>query len=160
MTRHFYSVGYGLVVKPSAYSEFDKEQPSAIFFRQHHTDFSASISLSFLPQREGEKAGIMLFQNEKFCVSFSVAMLDDKPSVIVECTENSRVIVASMPLPPALYSSQLSLRIDGRGGYADFYWSPDGKEWQALAVGVDVTNLSTQKAGGFVGTMISLFACN
>ena len=70
------------------------------------------------------------------------------------------MIIASMPLPPALYSSQLSLRIDGRGGYADFYWSPDGKEWQTLAVGVDVTNLSTQKAGGFVGTMISLFACN
>ena len=160
MTRHFYSVGNGLVVKPSAYSEFDKGQPSAIFFRQHHTDFSASISLSFLPQREGEKAGMMLFQNEKFCVSFSVAMLDDKPYVIVERTENSRVIIASMPLPPALYSSQLSLRIDGRGGYADFYWSPDGKEWQALAVGVDVTHLSTQKAGGFVGTMISLFACN
>ena len=86
MTRHFYSVGNGLVVKPSAYSEFDKGQPSAIFFRQHHTDFSASISLSFLPQREGEKAGMMLFQNEKFCVSFSVAMLDDKPSVIVERT--------------------------------------------------------------------------
>lgn len=60
MTRHFYSVGNGLVVKPSAYSEFDKEQPSAIFFRQHHTDFSASISLSFLPQREGEKAGIFV----------------------------------------------------------------------------------------------------
>ncbi|MBS7283792.1 MAG: hypothetical protein KIG93_11245, partial [Prevotella sp.] len=34
----------------------------------------------------------------------------------------------------------------------------EGGDWQLLAKGVDASNLSTQKSGGFIGACIGLYA--
>ena len=39
-----------------------------------------------------------------------------------------------------------------------FTYGPDAKNTTVAAENVDVTNLSTAKAGGFVGTIIGLYA--
>ena len=40
----------------------------------------------------------------------------------------------------------------------DFYYAEEGGSWQLLAKGVDASNLSTQKSGGFLGACIGLYA--
>jgi alpha-N-arabinofuranosidase len=50
------------------------------------------------------------------------------------------------------------LRIDARGGRYDFWYGTRENEWTPLITNADGTVLSTQVAGGFVGTMLGLYA--
>ncbi len=56
-------------------------------------------------------------------------------------------------------SASLRLKILGdEGRYAFAYDSGDGRGWQTLKGDVDGTVLSTDRAGGFVGTLLGPFA--
>ncbi|MEE1458725.1 MAG: hypothetical protein U0K51_04530, partial [Segatella copri] len=48
--------------------------------------------------------------------------------------------------------------VEGHDRYYDFYYAEEGGSWQLLAKGVDASNLSTQKSGGFLGACIGLYA--
>ena len=52
----------------------------------------------------------------------------------------------------------LKLKISVRGPEIDFYQAPAGGTWQPVALGEDGTILSTEKAGGFVGTLLGVYA--
>nr|WP_010218040.1 hypothetical protein [Sphingomonas sp. PAMC 26621] len=58
---------------------------------------------------------------------------------------------------PITVSGPFRFRISAHGGRYDLAYSVR-KAWVTLAANVDATNLSTDKAGGFVGTMIGPFA--
>jgi alpha-N-arabinofuranosidase len=51
------------------------------------------------------------------------------------------------------------LRISGDGGAYTFHYDA-GQGWQRLTAPDDATFLSTEKAGGFVGTVIGPYARN
>ena len=57
------------------------------------------------------------------------------------------VTVATMPVA----AGPIRLRIHARGGRYDFDYAVKAQSWQSAARDVDGTNLSTAKAGGFVG---------
>jgi len=48
--------------------------------------------------------------------------------------------------------------VDGKAGICDFQYSFAGEKWITMLVNTDATNLSTQKAGGFIGTCIGFYA--
>ncbi len=50
------------------------------------------------------------------------------------------------------------LKIISYGRYYDFQYSSDGNNWITMAANADGVNLSTRKAGGFLGTCIGLYA--
>ena len=52
----------------------------------------------------------------------------------------------------------MQLRIHARGGLYDFDYAVKPGQWVPVAHDVDATNLSTAKAGGFVGTLIGPYA--
>jgi alpha-N-arabinofuranosidase len=53
----------------------------------------------------------------------------------------------------------LRLKIDGdEGAYGFAFDAGDGRGWQSLARDIDGTVLSTDRAGGFVGTLLGPFA--
>lgn len=52
----------------------------------------------------------------------------------------------------------LYLKIRGRGGLYEFSYATKPDEWTLLQGNVDGTILSTNVAGGFVGTMLGLYA--
>jgi alpha-N-arabinofuranosidase len=52
----------------------------------------------------------------------------------------------------------LKLKIAGDGGAYSFAWDADGKGWRWLRRGDDATILSTDVAGGFVGTVLGPYA--
>lgn len=153
----FYSFGDepGLTICPLANTIYDSQSPSAIFVRQKHSDFTAETWLDFEPKDERALAGMALFQNEEYNIVLGKTLIKNRPAVRLLRTEKTTVTIASAPLHG---EGPLRLKVVGRGRYADFYFAEGRGEWQLLAQGVDVVNLSTRRAGGFVGNFIALYA--
>jgi xylan 1,4-beta-xylosidase len=135
-------------------------QPSFIGRRQQHIAASASTAMRFIPERAGDKAGLVAFQNETHHYFVGVARAGDSTVVRVEMSDGARVkdsIVASVPLRAAP-GATLFLKIDARGAKYDFYYGTRAGEWVPLLGDADGTVLSTKHAGGFVGTMLGMYA--
>ena len=54
--------------------------------------------------------------------------------------------------------SQICMKIVGRGQNFNFYYGSNPEQMYELVTGVDASILSTDKAGGFVGTCIGMYA--
>ncbi len=128
--------------------------PAFIGLRQRHANAAFTTTVTYKPTAEGDRAGIMAVQNDDFYVFFGLAMRDGKP--VLEVTRRSGpndprdgVVVASIPAP----TGAVKLKAEIKGGTATFSYGAT-----VVADRVDVTNLSTAKAGGFVGTLIGLYA--
>jgi alpha-N-arabinofuranosidase len=67
------------------------------------------------------------------------------------------VEAARVTLPWPDHGKRLKLRIHGAGPNYSFYYDA-GAGWQPLRENDDGTLLSTEKAGGFVGTVIGPYA--
>jgi xylan 1,4-beta-xylosidase len=134
--------------------------PSFVGRRQQHQRFDASTAMRYLPARDGEKAGIIAFQNEAFYYLLSVARRAGRTVVQLEKhagtqTDASGAIVASAPIDA---SQPIRLRIRGRADRYDFLYAEGGGAWKTLAADQDGRILSTAVAKGFVGTMLGLYA--
>ncbi len=153
----FYSLGKGgITIHPQAGNLYEKASPSAVFTRQQHLTFTAETEINYVPATEDDLAGICLFQNEQYNFVLGVTKLDGKNAVTLQRTEKATMMIASSILPADLKS--LRLKVAGNGRYYSFYYALSNGDWQLLAQGVDGANLSTHKAGGFVGTYIGLYA--
>jgi len=137
-------------------------QPSFIGRRQQHIWASASTSVHFAPQNDGDAAGLVAFQNANYFYFVGLAREGGKLVVSLRKRvgpsdpENGNVIV-SAPVELAK-GAPLYLKIDARGGLYDFYYGTKPGEWTALSRDADGTILSTKTAGGFVGTMFGMYA--
>jgi xylan 1,4-beta-xylosidase len=135
-------------------------QPSFIGRRQQHIAASASTAMRFAPERAGDKAGLVAFQNETHHYFVGVARAGDSTVVRVEMSDGARVkdsVVASAPLRTSP-GATLFLKIEARGAKYDFYYGTRSGEWTPLLRDADGTILSTKRAGGFVGTMLGMYA--
>ncbi len=139
---------------PEAFGDV-KSAPAFTGHRQQHMDAVFSAKVDFKPVREGDRAGILALQNDEYYVFFGYALRDGKE--VLEVTrragkDQSRdgVQVASIPSPGA--NMDLTVRVTG--GKASFSYG----NGLTVAKDVDVTNLSTRTAGGFVGAVIGLYA--
>ncbi|WP_207424932.1 glycoside hydrolase family 43 protein [Desertivirga brevis] len=157
--QDFYKVNNGkLAITPLAISTEETQSPSAILRRQQHTNFSAETQVEYTAKSENDFAGLVLFQNEKYQFLFGKTIIDGKESIVLYRIEGKKEVLASKPLDGIKPNTPVKLKVEGKGGAGDFLYSLDGKTWQTLAGGADMTNLSTQKAQGFVGTCIGLYA--
>lgn len=133
-------------------------KPAFAARRQQHIDAVAETEL-VAPPRTGTSAGLAALQNDHYFLTIAaVARPDgmviraarrsgrDEPATGVTLAE--RRITARGPV---------RFRITARGGRYDLAYAVGGR-WTTLAPNVDATNLSTEVAGGFVGTMIGPFA--
>ncbi len=135
-------------------------QPSFIGRRQQHTVASASTAMRFVPEHAGDKAGLVAFQNETHYYFVGVARAGDSTVVRVEMSDGARAkdsVVASAPIRLSSDGS-VFLKIAARAGRYDFYYGQRDGEWLPLLRDADGTILSTKHAGGFVGTMLGMYA--
>jgi xylan 1,4-beta-xylosidase len=136
-------------------------QPSFVGRRQQHMFATATTAMRYLPSANGDRAGIVAFQNDEHYFFLSVARVNGATRVQLErragSSPDSATVIASAPLSVAP-NQPVYLRIAARGPHYDFFWATRADEWTPLLVDADGTILSTRRAGGFVGTMFGLFA--
>ena len=138
-------------------------QPSFLARRQQHTNAEAYTEVSFVPEDSDDEAGIAAFQNDAAYYALGLSMSEDGKAIVRlrkragDATDKDGEIVAEVPAAAPLGAS-LKLRIVSRGPEIDFYQAARGDDWEPVALSEDSTILSTEKAGGFVGTLLGVYA--
>jgi xylan 1,4-beta-xylosidase len=149
--------GGALTLVPRGDGLGDFGHPAFIARRQQHADATITTMLRFTPH-DGETAGLAALQNDDFFITIGRTRQNGRDLVRVARRAGHQdpregVIVAEHPVVPG----PLRLRITAHGGRYNFSYAQSAR-WMTVAVDVDATNLSTAKAGGFVGTMLGPFA--
>ncbi|MEH8016624.1 glycoside hydrolase family 43 protein [Rheinheimera muenzenbergensis] len=145
--------GQKLNLQAKAVSLDSLAQPAFIARRQQHTHFDASTSLT--PPPATVSAGLVAFQNEQHHYYLGVRNNESGAEVFLEQASGSAPQqIASLALPSA--ADKVQLKISGSAGNISFYYAVADNNWQPLASDQDAMLLSTQVAGGFVGTMLGL----
>jgi alpha-N-arabinofuranosidase len=141
-----------------------KANPSFLARRQQHAVGSATVSINFLPQGENEKAGLVIFQNERRYYYLCKSLEGSRPVIQVyrsadESTPGDTMqLLASHAIDQKVAAGSLLLKIEAHGSTYSFHYAVDQDEWIALEENVDAKYLSTKDAGGFVGCMYALYA--
>ena len=133
---------------------YQREPIAAIWARQQNGAFTAETSLDFTPRNDNDIAGIALLQKEDYNMVMGKTMLNGRLAITLTRAEKNNALIASAFIKPGT----LRLKVEGHDRYYDFYYAEQGDDWQLLAKGVDASNLSTQKSGGFIGACIGLYS--
>jgi xylan 1,4-beta-xylosidase len=122
--------------------------------RQQHLRFDATTQLQ-PPAQGGIAAGIAAYQNASHWYFLATRRVGDSIQVFLERRADRRLQIVTgvaIPTPEAL-----RLRITGDGGAYSFHYDA-GQGWQPIRVDDDGSILSTEVAGGFVGTVLGPYA--
>ncbi|MCF7802957.1 MAG: glycoside hydrolase family 43 protein [Candidatus Marinimicrobia bacterium] len=138
-----------------------KGNPSFLGRRQQNLYCSASTRLSFSPRYDGEKAGLLIFQN------------GDHFYYLCKSSENGRQVVqlfrsvaedtatGEMKLLNSRFldddTGDLWLKITAEGNTYSFHFATEAAQWILLRGELDASFLSTKVAGGFVGAFFALY---
>lgn len=135
--------------------------PSFVGHRQQHLRGAVSVALDVTPVADHEKAGLLVFQNEKHFYFLCKSLDGGSPVVQLyrspggEIDNNQMTLIASRNL--SIENGQLSLKVEARGAMYAFSFGERSGEWNLLKDSVDARFLSTRVAGGFVGCVIALY---
>lgn len=133
-----------------------RDNPSFVGFRQQHHEATTTTRLLFTPVAEHEKAGLVIFQNESHFYYLCKSLADGKPVVqLYKSTKDSMELLTAQTLPSV--HGDIYLRIQPKKAVYATAYSTDGKTWIPLQE-VDGKFLSTETAGGFVGSVFGLYA--
>jgi xylan 1,4-beta-xylosidase len=143
------------------------ENPSFLARRQQHTVFDASTELE-IPGTGAVSAGLAAFQSESYWYFLAVRRHDLAGSLAagvsqpvlelsLERRSADRTQIVSRRVIPAS-GPHIRLRISGSGRAYSFYFDTDGAGWKALTENDDGSILSTDVAGGFVGSVVGPYA--
>ena len=149
-------------VRPETCS--DPVNPSFVGRRQQYLVGSASVRLEFASAADNEKAGLLVFQNEKHFYYICKSLTNGTPVVQLykSTTDNapgSRMeLLDSRELEAGAKSKAVLFKIDALGNTYSFSFAVEKDKWIVLRDSVDATFLSTRIAGGFVGCMYTLYA--
>ncbi|MDR3060759.1 MAG: family 43 glycosylhydrolase, partial [Dysgonamonadaceae bacterium] len=105
--------------------------------------YTAEVEVSTV---DGNKAGILLFYNEK---AFAGILSDKKQVTIYRDAENQVSI-------PNQWGNNFFLKILNQGNHCTFFISKAGKDWTVLAENVDVSQMHHNNYKGFYALRIAL----
>jgi alpha-N-arabinofuranosidase len=146
-----------LKLKPEAMTDF--VNPSFVGRRQQHTRFAARTALEFVPQTEGETAGLVLLQNHDFQYRVEYTRNEKGCMVrLVQRVQGEDSVLAKHAVATAEAAGKLFLKVEAIGQDYSFYFATQAEAWETLFEHADGTILSVDVAGGFSGTYIGLFA--
>jgi xylan 1,4-beta-xylosidase len=151
-----------LKVRPESCS--DPVNPSFLGRRQSHLVGSASMRLEFSPAADNEKAGLLVFQNEKHFYYICKSMANGMPAVqlykssTADALGSSMELLASHELEAGANNRGVTFKVDAQDNTYSFSFAVEHEKWIALRDNVDAMFLSTRIAGGFVGCMYALYA--
>jgi len=134
----------------------EKAQPAFLGRVQQHLEFEASTRME-LPRSEGISAGLVAFQSSDYHYYLGVRRTGEGYSIFLEAVNNGAAdILARADFTTA--ATHVVLGMEQFDAKLKFYYSVTPSENIDLAQGVDAKPLSTQVAGGFVGTTVGIHA--
>lgn len=142
---------------------YGKENPSMVCFRQPHLKGYAATALNFTATAENEKAGLMIFQSEKYFYFLCKTVENGKPVIQLikgsgKNTNATQPEIIVSQIINAKTNADIFFKIAANGGSYSFYYATQKNKWQLLKDNVDGKFLSTKIAGGFVGSMYTMYA--
>ncbi len=146
----------GLQIMPFQSNIKEVKPTSTLFYRQQHSSFSFTTTLSFKPASENDLAGIACVQSEKFNYVFGITKKEKDYYLLLERTEKGQSrILASVPID---IKNPVQLQVKADGDVYTFNYSVNGTDFVNVGGNVSGDILSTNVAGGFTGSLIGLYA--
>lgn len=131
--------------------------PSYVCVRQLDFSFRFETSMEFTPASDKEQAGIALFQSDGFNYQCLVGTNGTSSVITVTKTENGATeTVAEKVLDQSFSHINLELKADMQD--LSFSYSTDGSKYTTIVDALDGRILCTDRAGGFVGNTIGIYA--
>ncbi len=131
-----------------------KDIPAFAGQRQPDFKVTSRCLMEFTPAADGEEAGLMVRSNDDNHYEVGVGRWDGETRVYVRNrVKEQEGFVARRPFE----GGRVFLELSGQESQYQFAWSRDGKKWETLAASA-AADLSKEKAGGFTGTAIGLYA--
>jgi alpha-N-arabinofuranosidase len=149
----------GLTLKLAPETCMELKHPSFIGKRQQHLFCQTETDVTFSTTADNEKAGLIIFQDEKHFYYLCKSSVKGKPFVQLYKSNpeaDSMDLLTQVPLENGINS--VKLRIDARGNFYDFYFSAKAQQWTLLKDNLDASFLSTRVAGGFIGCVFAMYA--
>jgi alpha-N-arabinofuranosidase len=145
------------------------ESPSFIGRRQQHINFEASTKMEFTPKNEHEAAGIALIQNDNHQFRFEYSIENGiKVIRLIKCISKSNLDFRTATfeyenieeeIGKKVFDSEvIYLKVIAKGQEYNYYYGAEPDKMELLAENIDGRILSSDIAGGFIGTYIGLFA--
>jgi xylan 1,4-beta-xylosidase len=149
----FEFLGGALRVRALPVNLDEKRNASFLARRQQHLSFDASAALA--PPAGGVAAGLAAYQNEQFWYFFGARRIGKGMQLFLErnAGKGARIVNGTTIAVP----KELKLRVTAEGPNYSFFYDA-GQGWTPLVENDDGTILSTDVAGGFVGTVLGPFA--
>ncbi len=150
----------GLMLKARAAGLGDNANPSFLARRQQHTNAVAETTVKFAPEKDGDRAGLAVLQNDDYWFFVGRKRVGGKDVITLDQREGPTApklgkTLATAPAPAG--PIRLRIAVQGRS-YAFSYAAPGAKPvWKHLGK-VETDSLTTSVAGGFVGSVFGLFA--
>ncbi|WP_400243646.1 glycoside hydrolase family 43 protein [Niallia sp. JL1B1071] len=138
----------------SPYTIKEHASPSYIGVRQQSMWYTLSTKLDFNPKENGEEAGLVILQNDRYSTRFVSGLFEGKKELRVITNYNGEDKLEGRI---SINSSILTLNIKGDCQNLHFYYSQEGGEDVVVAQNVDAHILSTEVAGGFVGCTMGIY---
>jgi xylan 1,4-beta-xylosidase len=151
------AAGLTLKLKPETIMELGN--PSFIGKRQQHLFCTAETDLSFNATANNEKAGLVIFQDEKHFYYLCKSTDQGKPVVQLfkSGTENTTMeLLAQVPVTGD--AKKVLLKITAEADQYSFHFATKKDAWTLIKDKVDGKFLSTQVAGGFIGCVFGMYA--
>jgi len=130
--------------------------PAFLGRRMQHAVATISTTMRYAPGKDGARAGLAAVQSDRSWLFFGVTRIAGK-SVVALFTRDKAdadTLIASAPIMPESPVT-LTIRVNGRA--IGFDYTIKGKR-RTLKKDLDAALLTTQQAGGFVGTVIGLYS--
>ncbi len=140
-----------LKIEPTSERLDGKGNPAYLGRRQQHLTFDASTVLR-LPKEPGVAAGIAAFQNGQHWYFLGARRTGDAVQVFLEKKNGETVKQIAAATLKQSVDADIKLKIAGQGRSHSFFYDAGG--WQPLLENDDGSILSTEVAGGFVGTTL------
>ena len=132
--------------------------PSFIGKRQQHLYCITETAIDFTAKSDKEKAGLVIFQDEKHFYYLCKSV--DQGKAVVQLFKSSTDNSKTMELltQATLTTDKLLLRINAEGEQYSFSYADKQNNWILLKDKVDGTFLSSQVANSFIGCVFGMYA--
>jgi xylan 1,4-beta-xylosidase len=157
--EQWYSVNSGkLTLQLRPQTCYGLGNPAFVGFRQPHIKGHAATALSFTAGNTNEKAGLLVFQNDRHYYFLCKSVDAGKAVVQLYKSSDDNTTPALMAAAFVNSEKELLLKIEADGSNYSFYFATQKDNWQLLKEKVDSRFLSTGMAGGFVGSFYAMYA--